>query len=180
MGLIIHSDLDTNLGASEKVYIRIENLTLNRTFGKVKVAVSYWIDQDHSEIFKHSLERCPKGQISNKIIFYPDETEDSLGEEITLPVLFELNLTKPKTVYIPIYETKTVTEEVPYISFDELGRRSTAYRTVTRNVKEKVGEKPDVTQVLDFDIEKTLISWCYGQIKAHLAELIPADLLEDN
>lgn len=180
MGLIIRSDLDTSLGASKKVYIRIENLTLNRTFGKVKVAVSYWVDQDHSEIFKHSLERNPKGQIANKIIFYPDNDQDSMGEEITLPTLFEFNFTKPKTVYIPVYESKMVTEEVPYITFDELGRRSTAYRTITRKIKEKVGEKPDVTQVLDFDIEKTLISWCYGQVKAHLAELIPADLLEDN
>ena len=178
MGLSIRSDLDTNLGSSSDVYIRIENINLNRTFGKVKVAVTYWVDQEHSEVFKHSEDRHPKGQIANRVIFYSDD--NTLGEEIELPTVFEFDLSKPQKVTIPIYETKDVLEEVPYIKFDKLGRRSTAYRTITRRVREKVGDKVDVTQVIDFDIEKTLISWCYGQIKAKLSEFIPANFLEDN
>lgn len=180
MGVVLKADLDTNLGSSKKIYIRIENINLNRTLGRVKVAVTYWVDQEHSELFKHSLDRHPKGSISNKVILYGEqENEDSLGREIDLPTYFEFDLSRPQKVMHPIYETKEVREEVPYVSFDELGRRKTAYRTVTHNVREKVGEKEDVTQVLDFDIEKTLISWCYGQIKAQLSNYVPVELLED-
>lgn len=179
MGLLIRADVDTSLGSSKEVYIRIENINLNRTFGKVKVAVTYWIDQNHSELFKHSTKRHPKGQIVNKLIFFSEEDPSLDGMMVELPTCFEFELTKPKQVKLPIYETKQVTEEVPYVKFDEMGRRSTAFRTVSRQVKVKVGEKNDLTQVLDFDIEKTLISWCYGQIKSQLAEIIPVDFLED-
>lgn len=178
MGVLLNMDLDTNLGASKQVYFRIENISLNRTFGKVGVAVTYWIDQSYSDSFKHSLDRNPRGLISNLIVFYKDETD--IGEEIELPTFFEFDLSSPQQVKIPIYEIKEVPEEIPYISFDELGRKITKYRTVTRKIKEQVGEKTDITQVLDLDIENNLVSWCYGQVKAQLANLLPADLLEDD
>lgn len=177
MGLLLQADLETNLGASKKVYVRIENINLNRTFGKVKVAVTYWINQEHSEQFKHSTLRHPQGQISNTVVLYDDKGVE--GEEKTLPTYFEFDLSKPKRVKIPVYEVKEVTDEVPFFRFDDLGRKQTSYRTVKRKEKVKVGEKDDLTQVLDFDIEKTLISWCYGQIKAQLAQIIPGNLLED-
>lgn len=181
MGVVLKADLDTDLGSSKNIYIRIENINLNRTLGRVKVAVTYWIDQEYSNNFKHSKDRHPKGSISNKIILYGEqEGEDNLGTEIDLPTYFEFDLSKPQKVMHPIYETKEVTEEVPYVSFDELGRRKTNYRTVTHRIREKVGEKEDITQVLDFDIEKTLISWCYGQIKAQLGNYVPVELLEDS
>lgn len=177
MGVLLKADLDTNLGSTKEIYIRIENINLNRTFGRVKVAVTYWIDQDHSEVFKHSEDRHPVGQISNTIVLYDEE--NSLGEEVELPTVFEFDLKKPEKIKIPIYETREVAEEVPYIRFDDLGRKQTAFRTVKHNVKEKIGEKEDITQVLDFDIEKTLIAWCYGQIKAQLGKSVPIELLED-
>lgn len=170
-------DLDTDLGSSKEVYFRIENINLNRTIGKVGVAITYWINQEYSENFKHSLDRIPKGQISNLVVLYSDDR--SLGEEIELPTFFEFNLTKPLTIKIPIYETKEIPEEVPYVSFDQLGRKITKYRTVIRKEKIQVGEKNDITQVLDPDIESSLVSWCYGQVKAKLAEYLPADLLID-
>ena len=170
-------DLDTNLGSSKEVYFRIENINLNRTIGKVGVAVTYWINQDYSENFKHSLDRVPKGQISDLVVFYEDE--NSMGEEINLPTFFEFYLTKPLTVKIPIYEIKEIPEEVPYVSFDQLGRKITKYRTIQRKEKIQIGEKTDITQVLDPDIENSLVSWCYGQVKAKLADYVPVELLID-
>lgn len=178
MGVLLNMDLDTDLGSSKKVYVRIENINLNRTFGKVGVAVTYWVDQSYSEAFKHSEGRFPKGQISNLIVFY--ENEESLGDEIELPTYFEFDLTKPLQVKVPIYEVREVPEEIPYVSFDNLGRKVTKYRTVVRKVKDKIGEKDDVTQVFDIDIESHLLSWCYGQIKAQLGKKLPVELLEDN
>ena len=178
MGLAIKADLDTDLGSSKKVYVRIENINLNRTFGRVKIGVTYWVDQKYSEVFKHSEDRHPQGQISDLVVFY--ENEDSVGQEINLPTFFEFDLARPIRTVFPIYETKEISEEVPYVKFDELGRRVVDFRTVSKIIKQKVGEKEDITQVLDFDIEKTLISWCYGQVKAQLAKIIPGDLLEDN
>lgn len=177
MGVLMNMDLDTDLGSSKKVYIRIENINLNRTFGKVGVAVTYWIDQTFSDTFKHSQDRNPRGQITNRVIYYEDETSD--GIELELPTFFEFNLTSPQIVKVPIYEVKEIQEEIPYVSFDTLGRKITKYRTITRKVKDKVGEKEDITQVLDPDIETNLLSWCYGQIKAELGKTISVDLLEN-
>ena len=177
MGVLLNMDLDTDLGSSKKVYVRIENINLNRTFGKVGVAVTYWIDQEYSNLFKNSEDRNCKGQISNLVIYYPNP--DHLGEEIELPTYFEFNLTKPLLVKIPIYETKEIPEEIPYVSFDNLGRKVTKYRTVTRTIKNKVGEKEDISQVLDIDIESHLLSWCYGQVKAQLGQKLPIELLKD-
>lgn len=178
MGVLLNMDLDTDLGASKKVYIRIENINLNRTFGKAGVAVTYWIDKSYSETFKHSSDRLPKGQISDLVVFYPDD--QSLGEEVELPTYFEFDLKKPVQIKVPIYETKEVPEEVPYVSFDNFGRKVTRYKTITRKVKDKIGEKNDVSQVLDFSIESHLLSWCYGQIKAQLGTKLPIELLEDD
>ena len=61
MGVLLNMDLDTDLGSSKKVYVRIENINLNRTFGKVGVAVTYWIDQEYSNLFKNSEDRNCKG-----------------------------------------------------------------------------------------------------------------------
>lgn len=177
MGVVLNLDLDTNLGASRKVYFRIENINLNRTFGKVKVAVTYWVSQEYCEALKHSTSRNPLGQISNLIVYY--ENDEDLGREIKLPTYFEFDLTKPQKVMIPIYAEKEIAEEIPYVAFDEAGRRTTKYRTVVHKIKNKIGEKEDLTQVLDLNIETNLVSWCYGQIKASLSNLLPPEKLED-
>ena len=178
MGVLMSMDLDTDLGSSKEVYFRIENINLNRTIGKVGVAVTYWINQEYSETFKRSLDRNPKGQISDLVVLYADD--NSIGEEIKLPTFFEFYLTKPVTIKVPIYEVQEVPEEIPYVSFDQLGRKITKYRTVIRKEKTKIGEKNDLTQVLDPDIESNLVSWCYGQVKAELAKYVPVEQLVDD
>lgn len=177
MGVLLNMDLDTNLGSSKKVYFRIENINLNRTFGRVRVAVTYWFDQDHSEQHKHSHDRNPDGLIDNTVILF--ENEDDIGAELNLPTLFEFDLTRPNKVMIPILEEQEVSDTVPYISFDELGRKTVKTREIKKKVMVKVGEREDITQVLDFNLENNLIPWCYGQIKAALADILPVDQLED-
>ena len=149
MGLRVRADLETSLGPSKNVYVRVENINLNRTFGKIKVAVTYWIDKESSEDFKHSEERYPENQISNHIVYY--RSKNDLGQELYLPVVFEFDMCRRQTKY----KTQKFTESV------------------------KKGEREDTQQVLDLDIEHNLVSWCYGQVKAELSKSLPVELIED-
>lgn len=178
MGLKLKLDLETNLGPSKEVYSRIENINLNRTFGKVKVALTYWIDQESSKEEKHSQDRDPKNQIGTKVVYY--RKLGDLGTEIDLPVVFEFDMNKPVKSMVPIYEEKKYTSEVPYVSFDSRGRRQTKYRTQEFTEMVKVGEREDIRQVLDLSIESNLVSWCYGQVTAKLGEIFPVESIENS
>lgn len=177
MGLRIKTDLETNLGPSKNVYVRVENINLNRTFGKIKVAVTYWMDRESSVDFKYSESRNPENQISNHIIYYRSKSD--LGQEIYLPTVFEFDMYQPKKVMVPIVEEREYTAEVPYVSFDSRGRRQTKYKTQKFIETIKKGEREDTQQVLDLNIEHTLVSWCYGQVKAELSKSLPVELIEN-
>lgn len=177
MGLRVRADLETSLGPSKNVYVRVENINLNRTFGKIKVAVTYWIDKESSEDFKHSEERYPENQISNHIVHY--RSKNDLGQELYLPVVFEFDMHRPVKIMVPIFEEREYTAEVPYVSFDAMGRRQTKYKTQKFTESVKKGEREDTQQVLDLDIEHNLVSWCYGQVKAELSKSLPVELIED-
>lgn len=178
MGLVIKADLETDLGASKNVYARVENINLNRTFGKIKVAVSYWIDKASSEDLKHTEDRNPETQISTHVLYHGKSND--LGLELDLPVVFEFDMYKPLKVMVPEYAIREYTNEVPYVSFDSRGRKQTKYKTQKFTENIKVGEREDIHQVLDLSIEHNLVSWCYGQIRAKLGELVPVELIEDD
>ena len=177
MGLRLKTDLETTLGPSKNVYVRVENINLNRTFGKIKAAVTYWIDRESSVDFKYSEDRNPENQISNHIIYYRNSSD--LGQEINLPVVFEFDMHKPVKIKVPVYEEREYTAEVPYVSFDAKGRRQTKYKTQKFTESIKKGEREDTQQVLDLNIETNLVSWVYGQVKAKLSLYLPVDLIED-
>lgn len=178
MGLKLQVDLDTSLGSSNKVYLRIDNINLNRVFRTVKVAVTYWYDKSFADASRKKVKSgFSKGLIENKVVLYT--TEDSLGTELELPTHFEFSMTNPEEVEVPVYEDVPVDVEVPYIGFDKQGRRVTKYRTETKLERHQIGTRKDTNQVLDLDIETGLVSWCYGQIKAILGKQIPVEFLKE-
>ena len=177
MGLRLRSSIDTNLGPTDKLYVRVDNINVNRIYRTVRVGVTYWFDKDTADSSRERNSRLSKGMVSNKIIIYEDPRKE--GKEINLPVHFEFKMESPRKVTIPIYEETPVEVEKPYVGFDDNGRRVILYRTETIVEKKKIGEREDYSQVLDLDLETSLVSWCYGQIKAELGQKIPVELLEN-
>lgn len=179
MGLKLQADLDTDLGSSKETYVRIDNINLNRIYRTVGVAVTYWLNKKASDTArKKNTTKLSKGLVQNRVIYY--ETKDSIGTEIELPTYFKFDMTNPQEIEVPVYEDVPVDVEVPYIGFDKRGRRITKYRTETKLEKRQIGTRKDISQVLDLDIEKGLVSWCYGQVKAALGKYLPVEIIKDN
>jgi len=178
MGLRLNIDLDTTAGPSKEVYVKIENIQLNRTFGKVNVGLTYWMSKEISDAVQdNSQSHFPKGQVGDKVIYYEDKYDE--GKEISLPTYLSFDMKKPVQIKIPIYEEKTHSEEVPYVGFDENGDEITKWRTEKVTEKVLIGERLDVIQVIDLDIESRLLSWCYGQVTAALGKVLPIENIEN-
>mgnify|MGYP007020043379 CR=1 FL=1 len=71
---------------------------------------------------------------SSKIVYYADYKKE--GEEFNIDNLYKVPMYEEVEVEEPSFETKEVSKEVPYVSFDENGEEITLYHTVTK--KEKV------------------------------------------
>lgn len=177
MGLKLNIDTDTALGQTKELYIRIESITVHRTFGKVTVAITAWKSKKDSDISKDSRGQKVQGLIGNKIVYY--ETEGSLGQEVEIPSVFSFDTVRPKKIVIPVFDIRETFEEIPYKDVDEEGNWITCYKTEKTVERVQIGEKEEITQVLDLRVEDNLLSWSYGQIKAKLAELVPVSVIED-
>jgi len=77
-----------------------------------------------------------------------------------------------------IFETKTVTKEVPYVSFDENGDEITLYRTVEVDEKIKVGTEKNTKQIVNYTILNNLEEFCYNHVVKILSEVIPENKIE--
>lgn len=177
MGLKLNVDIDTALGQTKELYIRIESITVHRTFGRVTVAITAWKSKKDSDISKNSRGEKVQGLVGNKIVYY--EIEDSLGQEVMIPSVISFDTTKPRRVVVPVFEDRESFEEVPYKDVDEEGNWITCYKTEKTVERVQIGEREEITQELDLRVEDNLLSWSYGQVKAKLAEIVPIGLIED-
>lgn len=177
MGLQIKVDMDTAVGATPSIYLRVESINIHRVFGKITVGITVWDSKESSDENKSSLGKEVKGLVGNKVVYYRHDGD--LGTEVSFPTIYQFNVLKPKRVRIPVFEEVVRFEEVPYKDVDEDGNWITCYKTEKVVEREKVGEREDITQVLDLRIEKNLLSWCYGQLKASLGEIFPIEYIED-
>jgi len=177
MGFIIDVDLETNQGPSHEVYVRIESIVINRVTAKVRLQLTYWIDEDHAiaanKVFADDEQRAYHGLVQERVLYFEDE--ESEGVEILLPHMVEEDLAREKTVETPVFEEKEVTKEVPYVSFDENGDEITLYRTVTSTERVKVGVTTETRNVIDPSLACDIYSFGYSKIKKMLEERFPAD-----
>lgn len=180
MGFKLNVDLETSEGPSHEVYVRIESLSYNKVTSEVMFQLTYWVDQDHAKAFnrKHLEEDTNHavGLIQERILYFPDE--DSDGVEILLSHHEVAKAAEQRDIEVPVFEIKTVNQEVPYISFDEDGEELTLYRTVAKQKEVQIGTKIETKNVIDTKLIENIFEFCYTVAKTKLMEFFPEDKIE--
>lgn len=180
MGIEVLVDLETNRGPTTNLFIRIDSWKVNMTINQVRFTTTSWLDKSFGDKFLRTYydeDLNPAvGLVNSKLIYYKDDSSD--GEEIFLDNLYEVPMYVEKNVNEPIYETKEVTKEVPYISFDEDGEEVTLYRTVTSPEKVHVGDKKVTKKVVDYSIVNKLEKFSYKYLVEELSKVFPKDKIK--
>lgn len=92
MGIRIALDLDTDLGNSREVYVKIETLNINRVTNTLGIGVTLWLLKKYSDKARKGDSILPFGQICSTVILYREGSDDPLGEQIELPTYIECEL----------------------------------------------------------------------------------------
>lgn len=167
MGLVIKGDFETEVGQAKQIYVRIEGFNFRKIDNKIFTPVSYWLD-------KEDVGNASK-QIINTFIDY---TEDSQGKEITVPNNFNIDLYEEVEKVTIVYETVTVKEEVPYVSFDENGDEITKYREVEVEKEVETGSEKIIEKVKNIKlIQEDIFSTIYNGIKKELSQYFKEELI---
>ena len=175
MGLIIDSHIETNHGPTKELYFRIDSYKINKTVGDITFTTTSWLNKDHTDRFLRNYYNEPLksaiGLVSSKIVYYADYKKE--GEEFNIDNLYKVPMYEEVEVEEPSFETKEVSKEVPYVSFDENGEEITLYHTVTKKEKVKTGTKKTLQKVMNYSIIDQLEEFCYNHLKGKLAEYFP-------
>jgi len=177
MGFILNVDLETTSGPTSEFYIRIENWKINRASNLVTFTTTAWLDKEHASNFNRKYaddkSRNAVGLVGSKVIYYEDEL--SKGEKVNIKNLYTFEMIKEQEVEIPVYKTKTVQVEVPYISFDEQGDEITLYRTVDEEKEVQVNTITETKKVIDLSVLEDLTGNSYKVLKEELKKFFPSD-----
>lgn len=150
------------------------------TTNQVRFTTTSWLDKSYGEKFLRTYFdedlKPAVGLVNAKLIYYKDDSSD--GEELFLDNLYEVPMYVEKNVTEPIFETKEVTKEVPYVSFDENGDEVTLYRTVTAPEKVHVGDKKIKKKVVDYTIVNRLQDFSYKYLVKELSKVFPKDKIK--
>lgn len=177
MGFTVKADLDTSLGQSNQIYIRIESFQFDRIRNTPSFNLSFWKKKSYAHTFNKLTIDEPKkksvGMVQERIIYY--STDNSEGEVILLPHTLTFPLTSEKDIEKDVFEVKDVEVEVPYVSFDENGEEIMKVRKVKRTSKVKTGVKSERLEVVDYEILGNFVQFGYDKLKQELLKYFPED-----
>jgi len=180
MGFVIKADLETSLGPSQEVYVRVEGMSYNKGANLAMFQVTYWLNKEYASKANRTFIDEPLknmvGLIHDKVVYY--EEGDSEGIEITLPQYIEHPIVVEKEIEVPIFETTIIKKEVPYVSFDEEGEEITLYKTISVEEEVEIGKKVEVKKVIDHTVPGRLLEYCYEVLNQELAKQFPIDNIE--
>ena len=177
MGFILNADLETSLGPTHELYVRVEGFTFNKVTAQLSFQITYWIDRDKAvrfnKIYLEEDNKNAKGLIQNKVIHFADDEEE--GKELELKQFYKVLVANEDEVEVPIFEDQEVRKVVPYISFDENGDEITKYREVIRKQKVQVGVKKETRSVIDVKAFNNIYEYCYTRLQEYLSTLFPLE-----
>jgi len=174
MGIVIKADLETNAGPTNELYVRIETWKVNLSVAKIRFTTTSWLNKKYADKFLREYEDQPLrnsiGIVGTKLIYYPEKGKE---KEFDITNLFDMPMSEEQLVETPIYETKEVTKELPYVSFDENGDEITLYRTVKQEEKVQVGTEENSRKVINYSLVNNLEEVTYVYLKKQLMNYFP-------
>ena len=178
MGLQLNVDLDTNVGATDKAYLRVETCRINKVQAQIEFTTSVWVNKESADKFYRKYLEDPmsnaSGLLTREVVYYKDE-KDTNGTEVTIDNYFKVPITRQVEVDVPVYETKKVKKVVPYVSFDENGEEVVKEKTVTKNEEVLVETKKEIKNLIDYSLLENPLAYAYEFLKIELAKHFPAD-----
>ena len=167
MGFIVNADLETTVGSTTSLYVRIESIVLNRVSGKIRYQITYWANQEYAvsstKMYADEEEQRYQGLVGERMILYTDSNKE--GVDLLLPHMIEEDLAEEKQVEVPVFETIETTKEVPYVSFDSEGNEITLYRTITSSENVKVGTTIEIRKVINPALACDIYKLGYNSLK---------------
>lgn len=160
MGLHIKGDFESEIGQLKELYVRLENFTYRKADNILFVPLGLYIDESKSR------------SVIKKLIDY---TQSKEGVEVEIPSTIKIPVVRTVETIEDIIEYEMVSEEVPYVSFDEEGEEITRYRTVKKQQEKKVGEKIITEEVADPSIlQQDIFTTIYKHIEEELIKILPS------
>ena len=179
MGYVLNADLETSLGPTQELYVRVEGFTFNKVTAQLSFQITYWIDRDHAikfnKVYLEEENKNAKGLIQNKVIYFDDE--ESEGKELELKQFYKVLVANEQEIEVPQYEEQNVRLEVPYISFDENGDENTKHREVIRKKKVQVSTNIETRSVIDVKAFNNIYGYCYAKLKDYLSTFLPEEAI---
>lgn len=176
MGLVLKVDLDTSRGSTQEAYIRIETCRINKVQAQLEFTTTCWINKKAAGSFYRKYLDDPLtnagGLINKEVVYYKDEN-DIKGTEVSIENFYKVHTVKEITVEEPVYETKVVKKEVPYISFDENGDEVEKVKTVEKEEKVQVDTLVKKRKLIDYSLMEKPFEFAYQYLKDELSKFFP-------
>ena len=180
MGFLIDLEIETNQGPTNSLYIRIDNYKVNKTVGDITFTTTSWLEKSYADQFLRYRYDQPLrnaiGQVSSKLVFQDKKTDE--WNEIELSNLYKIPMVVETEVEEPIFESKEITRELPFTSFDKYGEEITLYKTVKEVEKVKVGVDKVTRPIMDYSIIDRLNTFCYDHLKKELEKLFDKESIK--
>lgn len=178
MGILLKTEIETNVGVVKNAYITIPSYTVRKNTGEISFSVAYYTSEKYSKmgVAEYVEDIANLTQLPIDATFAPHQIlclENKEWVEKSLPQNLKVKFTKPKTT--PILETTWVEEEIemPYISFDEEGNEVEKVRikTIPKEKTTKIGEV--VKNKIDWSLVEHPLSFAYKHLAEELKNIIP-------
>jgi len=178
MGLIIKTELETNIGTTDCAYVSIESYTVKKNTGQISFAISYYTNKEYvnESLPKYIEDIAQILSIPIEAKFTPHSVlclKDKEWIEVSLPQHLKANFTKP--IKSPIFDTKEVIKEIttPYVSFDKEGKEIELLRTTEKKVIEKTKIGEEIKNEIDWALMNEPLSFAYKILTEELKSIIP-------
>jgi len=176
MGLTIKVDLDTSGGSTKEAYIRIETCRINKVQAQLEFTTTCWVNKKSAGKFYRKYLDDPLsnagGLIKKEVVYYKND-KDVEGKEVTIENYFKVPTVEEVTVEEPVYETKVVKKQVPYISFDENGDEVEKIKTITKEEQVQVDVKIRKRKLIDYSLMEKPFEFAYKHLKDELSKIFP-------
>lgn len=178
MGILLKTEIETNVGIVKNAYITIPSYTVRKNTGEISFSVAYYTSEKYSRmgVAEYVEDIANLTQLPIDATFAPHQIlclENKEWVEVSLPQHLKVNFSKP--IKVPIFETKEVIKEVqtPYVSFNKEGNEIELLRTIKNKTTEKIKIGEVVKNKIDWSLIDHPLSFAYKHLAEELKNIIP-------